>query len=113
MKERTMAYKNDWLPTTRVGQIAMAKRWKTVLDTYGVSWRITPAEIAELGDLTQDAESALAKVLDKALRNHVDTVHCNEVFKKVIIRLRCSVEHMCNSVSVEERHTVQDEGSQF
>jgi hypothetical protein len=61
----------------------MAKKWKDVLDVYGAAWRVTPAEIAELGDLINDAELALAKVQDKASRNHEDTVHCNEVFKKM------------------------------
>jgi hypothetical protein len=78
---------NDWLPSKRMDQLAMAKAWKSVLATKGASWQITDADIAEFGDLYDDADSWFeqTKTID---RTSSITVRCNAAFSALISFMR-------------------------
>jgi hypothetical protein len=43
-----MAYGYDWYPTSRDGQLHMAKTWNTVFETKGPGWNIPAAHITQL-----------------------------------------------------------------
>jgi hypothetical protein len=73
--------KTKWLPARREGILTMAKDWVAVLHVRGVSWNITEAHMAELGELTADAEAALAAASGENTRNHVTVTRCAEAFK--------------------------------
>jgi hypothetical protein len=83
-----MANNDDWLPTTRVGQLAMAKAWIAVLAEKAADWNITTAEKTALSAAATAAEAALEKCLDTASRTHVDSVACNTAFKAMIALMR-------------------------
>jgi hypothetical protein len=77
----------DWLPGKRTGQLAMAKKWHTVLTDKGKQWQVTDADISELNDLIGDAE----KWLDKAMaadRNAITTTRCKEAFDNLAEYMR-------------------------
>jgi hypothetical protein len=76
----TTKYQN-WLPGTRDGQLAMAKEWATVLHARGVSWNISEAQIGELEDLTEDAETTLNTAKNEATRTPVATAACRGAFR--------------------------------
>jgi hypothetical protein len=58
----------------------MAKEWAGVLHTRGVSWNIDNARIAELEDLTEDAENTLNAAQNEATRTPVATAKCRQAF---------------------------------
>jgi hypothetical protein len=68
-----MAHYGDWMPTTREGQLAMAKTWSRVLKEKGARWGVTPADISELDDLIEDADKWLSSD-----RTAVITAQCQE-----------------------------------
>lgn len=49
----------DWLPSTREGQLNMAKVWHSVIGIRGSGWGIPPATVQELQVATGEAEIAL------------------------------------------------------
>ena len=78
----------NWLPGSRVGQVAMALVWKGVLENKGDSWSVPAAALTNFGNLVSAAQLALAKVQDKASRTHVDSVACNAAFKALVDGMR-------------------------
>ena len=53
-----MARSNDWLPTTRGGQLAMAKTWNMVLNTMAEEWGVPDSEKAKLNSLLVEVAAA-------------------------------------------------------
>ena len=82
-----MAHFQSWLPNKRVDQLAMAKTWRTTLSSKASQWNITPAEIAELRDLIEDANEWLAKAMSSERTTHV-TAKCKEAFADLINYMR-------------------------
>jgi hypothetical protein len=52
-----MAHYTDWLPTTRDGQLAIAKDWVSVAGTNAHLWDIPLTAVQELGGLTEAADT--------------------------------------------------------
>jgi hypothetical protein len=80
----------------------MARLWLSVLATKAAVWGITPAEVAELKDLADDAEAALAKVQDKPSRSHNDSVACQAAFKALVAAMRFMKNNHFNSPPLTE-----------
>jgi hypothetical protein len=59
----------------------MAKDWIPVLNGRKASWNVADALIAELGDLTEDAETALAAVNNESTKTPVAVAQCKAAFK--------------------------------
>jgi hypothetical protein len=82
-----MAKNTDWMPTTREGQLAMAKTWAKVLKEKGSRWGVTPADISELDDLIEDADKWLARAKSSD-RTAVITANCQEAFAALVAFMR-------------------------
>ena len=78
----------NWLPSSRVGQLAMAQVWKGVLDSKAGLWNVPAAAVTDIGNLISASQAALTKVQDKASRTHVDSVACNAAFKALADGMR-------------------------
>ena len=88
----------NWLPGTRVGQLAMAKLWAAVLTDKAAEWHIDLArEIEPFKELIAPAEAALEKVQDKSSRTHVDSVNCETAFKALAEKMRYIKNNFFNS----------------
>ena len=82
-----MAHYSDWLPTRRADQIAMAKKWCTVLHRTATAWGVPPAVLPDLAGRYQDAEDMLGEALSSA-RTAVITARCKEYFDKLTSKMR-------------------------
>ena len=82
-----MAHNTDWLPGRRADQIAMAKKWYTVLNRAGTAWGVPPNVKSDLAGFYQDAEDMLNEALSSA-RTAVITARCKEYFDKLIAKMR-------------------------
>ncbi|MDR0444625.1 MAG: hypothetical protein LBH44_14605 [Treponema sp.] len=82
-----MFHGKDWLPTSRTGQLAMAKNWHSVLGTKGTQWQITAADVSELKDIIEDSDKALTKAM-AGDRSAVVTARCKEAFDPMISFMR-------------------------
>jgi hypothetical protein len=71
----------DWLPHWREITLAMAKDWSPVLNGRKASWNVADALISELGDLTEDAENALAAVNNESTKTPVAVARCRTAFR--------------------------------
>ncbi|MCL2410261.1 MAG: hypothetical protein FWC97_01330 [Treponema sp.] len=78
---------NDWLPSKRIEQLAMAKAWINVFQTTAPSWQPTNTEKQELTELHRTARRLLAEVMSTE-RNTLITALCNEAFYRL-------TSHMC------------------
>jgi hypothetical protein len=65
----------------------MAKEWFSVLEVKGRQWQITEADVSELGDLIEDAETWLNRAMS-AERNAVITARVNDAFDGLIRYMR-------------------------
>jgi hypothetical protein len=75
-----MSTTRDWLPTTREGQLAMAKNWQSVATTNAQIWGIPAAGLTEFGGLIQAADTALTTARNETTRTPVATAQCKEAF---------------------------------
>jgi hypothetical protein len=71
----------------------MATDWLAVLATKAAAWGISAAEVAELTDLVQDAQSALAQAKNESTRTPAATALCKERFKRMIEKMRYDKNH--------------------
>ncbi|GHU81567.1 hypothetical protein FACS189468_4480 [Spirochaetia bacterium] len=78
----------NWLPGSRVGQLALARQWAAVLADKASDWGIPAAMVSGFIGLITAAEEALAKVQDKSSRTHVDSVVCNMAFKALTEQMK-------------------------
>jgi hypothetical protein len=83
-----MALSKDWFPAGRDKQLAMARNWTGILPAKGTAWRIPPAEIQDLANLTAAAESALGLATNDATRTPVATARCRDAFKQLGGKMR-------------------------
>ncbi|MDR2448027.1 MAG: hypothetical protein LBD58_12195 [Treponema sp.] len=83
-----MAHYTDWLPTTRDGQLAMAKNWVSVTGTNAHLWNIPPAAVQELSDLAGAADTALAAAKNETTRTPVATARCKAAFDALTAQMR-------------------------
>ncbi|MDR1574937.1 MAG: TAXI family TRAP transporter solute-binding subunit [Treponema sp.] len=82
-----MAHYTDWLPTTRDGQLAMAKDWHSVAGT-AAAWGIPAAVLTDLGTRIQTAEAALTTAKNETTRTPVATAQCRAAFDEMIAAMR-------------------------
>ncbi|MDR2375483.1 MAG: hypothetical protein LBD96_03490 [Treponema sp.] len=75
-----MAHYTDWLPTTRDGQLAMAKDWVSVTGTNAHLWGIPLTAVQELGGLVE------AK--NETTRTPVATAQCKTAFDELTAAMR-------------------------
>ncbi|GHV55355.1 hypothetical protein AGMMS49579_17990 [Spirochaetia bacterium] len=87
----------NWLPGTRVGQLALARQWKAVLTASASGWSIPAADVTAFTGLITTAAAALEKVQDKATRTHVDAVACDAAFKELAAKMRYLKNNYFNS----------------
>jgi hypothetical protein len=83
-----MAHYTDWFPTTRDGQLAMAKDWVTVTGTNAHLWGIPLTAVQELGGLTDTADTALATAKNETTRTPVATAQCRTAFEALTAYMR-------------------------
>jgi hypothetical protein len=83
-----MAHYTDWLPTTRDGQLAMAKDWVSVAGTNAHLWSIPLTAVQELGGLTEAADTALATAKNETTRTPVATAQCKAAFEALAAQMR-------------------------
>ena len=63
-----MAATKDWLPTTRDGQIAMAKEWINYAGSQAEAWNIPAAVVTELRTFMLKAQAALDTAKNETTR---------------------------------------------
>jgi hypothetical protein len=83
-----MSTTRDWLPTTRDGQLAMAKDWVSVTGTNAHLWGIPLTAVQELAGLTDAADAALATAKNETTRTPVATAQCKAAFEALIAAMR-------------------------
>jgi len=86
----------SWLPGKREEQLAMAKEWLSVLNSFSGSmesptnaskWGVPHAEVTELKGLVINAEGALAVTKNTEVRSHVANIFCGEVFNVLVAKM--------------------------
>jgi hypothetical protein len=86
-----MAKRTDWLPGTRVGQLAKAKTWIEVLTLKATLWGVPIKELNDpdtgLVALTAEASSALAVAMSTE-RTVTSTAHCTMAFTALVEKMR-------------------------
>jgi len=75
-----MTKNTDWWPSTRTGQLEMAKQWVEVLAEHGDSWNIPRDIRKDFEDLVQAAENALHDVQNENANTTVAKTKCGEAF---------------------------------
>lgn len=83
-----MNVRSDWLPSTREGQLAMAKNWQSVAGAKMGAWGIPQSVMDELGARIQAAESILADAKNETKRTPVVTAECKRVFEALVDTMR-------------------------
>jgi hypothetical protein len=86
-KEAFMPQYVYWLPGSRTDQVAMAKTWLMVTAVKGTEWGIPPADITELGTLTEGADTILFQA-KSSMRSKIITAQCREAFEAMIEKMR-------------------------
>lgn len=77
----------DWLPSTRIKQLEMAKNWNTILSAKGTGWGIPAADTTELQTMTGTAQGLLDLAMS-AERTATITAQCNEAFDYLKAKMR-------------------------
>ncbi|MCL2233824.1 MAG: hypothetical protein FWB99_12205 [Treponema sp.] len=83
-----MTKNTDWWPSTRTGQLEMAKKWVEVLAEHGNSWNILKDIMRNFEDLVQAAENALHDVQNENANTTVAKTKCGEVFDQMTAAAR-------------------------
>ncbi|GHU28686.1 hypothetical protein FACS1894172_03780 [Spirochaetia bacterium] len=78
----------DWLPHSRVEELAFARVWQSVLAGSAGTFGIIASEVDTFTALITTAADTLKKTQDKTLRTHVDSVACSEAFKALTEKMR-------------------------
>ena len=78
----------DWFPSSRAGQLAMAKNWAGILTSRGTAWGVPEAVVTGLSDAAVQAEGVLAAAMNKTVRTQVVTAHCREIFAQLEAKMR-------------------------
>jgi len=87
---RIMAQTEDWLPTSRQGQLDIAKKWLNVLKAAesGGKWSIPGGVLPELEELTDAAEAALAIVKNEEICTPAAITRSKTAFEALIAKMR-------------------------
>jgi hypothetical protein len=83
---------HDWLPSSRVEQLGMAKNWSSVLISNAGTWNVPAAELAKLDSLTAEARDVLSKA-QSTERTKVITAQCKSAFGALVEELRFIKNH--------------------
>ncbi|GHU46925.1 hypothetical protein FACS1894200_01480 [Spirochaetia bacterium] len=83
-----MAHYFDWLPTTRKGQLTMAKNWLAVLAIKLAAWNIPISVRDNFVLLVSAAESALSLIKDESTCTSVTIAQCNTAFDAMVAAMR-------------------------
>ena len=84
-----MTKSSDWWPSTRAGQLEMAKQWVKVLGKYGDSWNVPQEAATAFKNLVQTAENALHDALNKNVNTTVAKTKCSEALQQMTAAARC------------------------
>ena len=88
-----MPYESNWLPGRRELQLAMAKNWLFVIgNSNPPPWGIPQPEVADLNNLTGEAENALQEA-QSSNRTPVITAQCKAAFEALIAKMRLLKSH--------------------
>ena len=79
--------RNDWMPSTRSAQLAMAKRWMELLPLKEAAWRIPEGMILLLRELTVDAET-LQDRADSPIGTKGDAERARLAFRALVAHMR-------------------------
>lgn len=77
----------DWLPTTRLEQLEMAKNWNRILAAKGSAWGVPAADGGELQTMITAAQGLLDMAMS-ADRTATITAQCNEAFDFLKAKMR-------------------------
>jgi hypothetical protein len=91
-----MAKQSDWCPTTRQGQLDMAKNWEKILreaddtikGTKAMAWGIPDTAVNDLSELATKAEDALTAAKNEETRTPVTTAQCKTAFDALVAKER-------------------------
>jgi hypothetical protein len=83
-----MAHNNDWLASSKAGQLSMAKDWKAVMNTKASAWDVPAAVLTEFAALVQAAEDALEAVQNEYTRTPVAAAQCKAAFDALVAKMR-------------------------
>ena len=88
-----MPYESNWLPGRRELQLAMAKNWLFIIgNSNPPPWNIPQPDVADLNNLTGEAETALVQAQSSA-RTPVITAECKAAFEALIAKMRLLKSH--------------------
>jgi hypothetical protein len=87
-KERIMAQKTDWYPSSRREALEMAEKWEAVVGPNASAWAVTPLSLTELGNHRQGAGDALAAAVNEDTRTPVATARCKTAFEALEAYMR-------------------------
>jgi hypothetical protein len=82
-----MSKNTDWLPARREYQLAMAKKWFSVLNRNAQKWKVPNDVETELEGLTEDAQDAFAQATSSG-RTAVITARCKTAFDELTAKMR-------------------------
>jgi hypothetical protein len=83
-----MANNSDWLPGRRENQIAMVRTWLLIIgNSNPPPWGIPQPEVADLNNLTGEAENALQEA-QSSNRTPVITAQCKAAFEALTEKMR-------------------------
>jgi hypothetical protein len=84
-----MSQKTDWLPGTREEQLAMANTWLFVIgNSNPPPWGVPQTDVADLGNLTGEATTALTTAQNETTRTPVATAQCKAAFEALVAKMR-------------------------
>jgi hypothetical protein len=87
-----MAHSIEWLPSRRVQQLTMARRWYEILQTKAIVWNIPAREVTELESLIITAADCL-RIVQSTERSMVNTAQCKAAFNALIAKMRFLKKH--------------------
>jgi hypothetical protein len=83
-----MSERIDWMPGSRIKQLELSHHWQNVAKANAAAWGIPLRAFAELDQLTQEAEAALALVEDDNTHTPVATANCKAAFVELAKKMR-------------------------
>jgi hypothetical protein len=91
-RSNIMGERSDWLPGRRELQLAMARRWHSIIGTKASAWHIPASGVAELDGLATNAADCL-QIAQSTDRTAVTTAQCKAVFDALIAKMRFLKSH--------------------
>jgi hypothetical protein len=87
-KEKNMTHYTDWLPTTRTGQLAMAKDWQNVMETNAVAWGYPYNYLDRTRRPYTDGGNTFETAQNETIRTPVVTIQCKVAFEALTAKMQ-------------------------